>query len=213
MTSPMPCAPTWNAGWRTVADTAPACPDPGAVLRVARFFHAPRRSMRAMLESGPGEARLLAYVVIAALFLLAERIVRILSEAGPDTNLMARTLEQVVSLLFFLPLAYYAFAAVGTVIARACGGEGRWFEGRAAFFWAALVSAPVILISGLAAIAAGPGGWAPDVLREAGAIFFAWALACCYAEAFAFPSVLKVLAVIILIALVPFGLVWALATT
>lgn len=166
-----------------------------------------------MLQSGPGEARLIAYVVIATLFLLAERIMRILAEAGPETNVIARALEQVVSLLFFLPLVYYGLAALGTMIARAMGGEGRWFEGRAAFFWAALVSAPVILFTGLAAIAAGPGGWAPDVLREAGAIFFAWALACCYAEAFAFSSVLKVLAVIVLVALVPFGLVWALATT
>ena len=166
-----------------------------------------------MLESGPGEARLLAYVVIATLFLLAERVVRLTSEAGPETNLTARVIEQIVSLLFFLPLVYYALAALGTLVARAFGGDGSWFRGRAAFFWAALVSAPVILLAGLAAIVVGSPSWGADAFREAAAIFFAWALACCYAEAFAFPSVLKVLGVIALIVLVPVGFVWALATT
>ena len=196
-----------------MAEASPAGQDPGAILRVARFFHDPRGSMRAMLDSGPGEARLLAYALAAVSFLLAERIVRLLAEAGPETNLTARTLEQVVSLIFFMPLVYYGLAALGTVIARAFGGTGDWFRGRAAFFWAALVSAPVILMAGLAAVAAGPQGPVSDILREIGAIFFAWALACCYAEAFAFASVVKVLGAIVLIALVTLGLVWALATT
>ncbi len=166
-----------------------------------------------MLDSRPREARLLAYAVLATVILLAERILRLMAEAEPGTDMVARVMEQVVSLIFFLPLVYYAFAALGAWIARSFGGEGSWLEGRAAFFWAALVSAPVILAAGLAAIAAGPAGLAPDLLRQGGSIFFAWALANCYAEAFGFPSTLKVLAVIVLIALVPLGLVWALTST
>ena len=169
--------------------------------------------MRALLESNPREARLLAYIVIASAILLLERIARVLAEAGPDTNLSARVMEQTVSLIFFLPLVYYALAALGTGIVRIAGGQKSWFLSRAAFFWAALVSAPVILMSGLAAIAAGPSGWVPEVLRQIGPFFFAWAIACCYAEAFAFSSIAKVLGVIVLIALVPLGLVWALAAT
>ena len=57
--SPTPCAPRSSAGWTPVAEAVPASPDPGAILRVARFFHDPRGSMRAMLQSGPGEARLM----------------------------------------------------------------------------------------------------------------------------------------------------------
>ena len=67
-----------------------------------------------------------------------------------------------------------------------------------------------MLVAGVAAIAAaGIGGWVPDILRQVGSIFFAWALAHCYAEAFGFRSALKVLVVIALIALVPLGLLWA----
>lgn len=197
----------------TEAAPASAAPDPGAVLRVARFFHDPRGSMRSLLNSNPREARLLAYIVIACAILLAERIARVLAEAGADTNLSARIMEQVVSLLFFLPLVYYGLAALGTGIVRVLGGQKSWFLSRAALFWAALVSAPVILLSGLAAIAAGPVGWAPEILRQIGPFFFAWAMACCYAEAFAFSSIAKVLGVIVLIALVPLGLVWALTAT
>ena len=167
--------------------------------------------MRAVLDSGPGEARLLAYAVAAAAILLCERIVRVMAEAEAGTNVTARIMEQTVSLIFFLPLLYYILATLGTVLARAFGGQGGWFVGRAAFFWAALVSAPVVLMTGLAAIAAGGSGTAADVLRQVGAIFFAWALACCYAEAFAFASVAKVLGVIVVIALLPFALVWAIA--
>jgi hypothetical protein len=193
-----------------VAEALEESSHPGAILGVARFYHDPRGSMRAMLESGPREARLLAYAMIAVVLLLAERILSLMAAAGPGTDLTARVTEQAVSLLFFLPLAYCMLAALGTMIARAFGGTGSWFQGRAAFFWAALVSAPIMLVSGVAAIAAaGIGGWAPDILRQLGAIFFAWALAHCYAEAFGFRSALKVLVVIALIALVPLGLLWA----
>ena len=196
-----------------MADTAGTSAHPGAILGIARFFYDPRGSMRALLDSRPREARLLAYAVLAALFLLTGRILRLMAEAGPETDMVARTMEQVVSLIFFLPLLYYGLAAAGTGIARAFGGAGSWYEGRAAFFWAALVSAPVILAAGLAAIAAGSVGTVPDILRQSGSIFFAWALANCYAEAFGFSSTLKVLAVIVLIALVPLGLAWAVATS
>ncbi len=54
----------------TDSTPASAAPDPGAVLRVARFFHDPRGSMRALLQSSPREARLLAYIVIASAILL-----------------------------------------------------------------------------------------------------------------------------------------------
>lgn len=195
-----------------MADTARSSAHPGAILGIARFLHDPRGSMRAMLESNPGEARLLAYAVLAAMLLLVERLFRLFAEAAPGADLTPRVVEQVVSLMFFLPLAYYGLAAVATMIARALGGQGGWFQGRAAFFWAALVSAPIVVLTGLAALAAGPGAGAA-ILRQAASFFFAWALANCFAEAFGFTSTMRVLAVIVVIALVPLGLVWALAST
>ncbi len=185
---------------------------PGMVLGVARFYHDPRGSMRAMLESGPTEARLLAYAMIAAVFQLAGRVAQVVAGREGEADLTARVMEQTVSLLFFLPLVYYGLAAAGTVLARAFGGQGDWFLGRAAFLWAALVSAPVMLLSMLAGLVLTSA--APDVrplAGQIGPIFLGWALAQTFAEAFGFRRAMVVLAVIAGIALGLLGIIWAAA--
>jgi Yip1 domain len=170
------------------AEVTGAVRHPGLVLGVARFFHDPRASMRGVLESRPGEGRLLAYALLAAAILLAGRIAVLTIAAGRGAaDLLPQVSAQVASLMFFVPLVYYGLAALGTAAAKAFGGRGGWRDGRAAFFWAALVSAPVVVLSGLAALAFGLG---PGVLGVAvaqlGPVFFAWALAQCFAEAFGF---------------------------
>lgn len=178
---------------------------PGAVLGVARFFRAPRRSMRGVIESRPGEGRLFAYALGAGVILLLGRLPVLLAEAtagGVGADLPGRLGAQATALLFFVPLLYYALAALGTWIARSFGGVGGWRDGRVAFFWGALVSAPVMVLSSLVPLTM-PG--APDMVRaliaQAGPVFFAWALAQCYAEAFGFRRASMVLAVILVIAL------------
>jgi hypothetical protein len=161
---------------------------PGLVLGVARFFHDPRASMRGVLESRPSEGRLLAYALLAAGSLLAGRIATLTMATGAAaSDLLPQVAAQVASLMFFVPLVYYLLAALGTALARAFRGRGGWRDGRAAFFWAALVSAPAVVLSGLAALALDAG---PRVLSVAvaqiGPVFFAWALAQCFAEAFGF---------------------------
>ena len=161
---------------------------PGMILGFARFFHDPRASMRGVLESGPSEGRLLAYALLAAGMLLAGRIAT-LTIAAPASaaDLLPLLAAQVASLMFFVPLVYYLLAALGTALAKAFGGRGSWRDGRAAFMWAAVVSAPAVVLSGLAALAIDGG---PRVLSVAvaqvGPVFFAWALAQCFAEAFGF---------------------------
>lgn len=175
------------AGEMTRTETG-ALRHPGVVLGIARFFHAPRASMRGVLESRPSEGRLLAYAMLAAAILLAGRIAALTIAAGAAVaDVLPQVSAQVASLMFFVPLLYYGLAALGTALAKAFGGRGGWRDGRAAFFWAALVSAPVMVLSGLAALALGA---APGVLAVAvvqlGPVFFAWALAQCFAEAFGF---------------------------
>lgn len=176
---------------------AEAVRHPGLILGVARFFHDPRGSMRGMLESRPGEGRLLAYAFLAAGLLLAGRIATMTIAAGARVaDLLPQVAAQLASMLFFVPLAYYLLAALGTALAKAFGGRGSWRDGRAAFFWAALVSAPVAVLSGLAALAL---DGAPRALvagvAQVGPVFFAWALAQCYAETFGFARSWAVFAV------------------
>ena len=161
---------------------------PGLILGVARFFHDPRGSMRGVLASRPSEGQLLAYALLAAGLLLAGRIATVTMVARSGAiDLPQHVAVQAASLLFFVPLVYYLLAALGTALAKAFRGRGSWRDGRAAFFWAALVSAPVVALSNLAALAL---DGAPRALvagmAQIGPVFFAWALAQCFAEAFGF---------------------------
>ena len=161
---------------------------PGLILGVARFFHDPRGSMRGVLESRPSEGRLLAYALLAAALLLAGRIatLSVVAQSGA-ADLPPRVAAQVASMLFFVPLVYYLLAALGTALAKAFRGRGSWRDGRAAFFWAALVSAPVVVLSSLTALALDAVPPALSVaVAQVGPVFFGWALAQCFSEAFGF---------------------------
>ena len=189
---------------------AEALGHPGAVLGVARFFHDPRGSVRGMLASAPGEGRLLSYAMGAVSVLLAGRILGLSAAEGEmAADLPARLAAQAAALLFFVPLAYYALAALGTVIARAFGGRGGWRDGRAAFFWAALVSSPLVVLSGLAPLSmAGAPRELVAAVGQIGPAFFAWALAQCYAEAFGFRRAWAVFTVIACLVLGLVGMAW-----
>lgn len=153
--------------------------------------------MRGVLDSRPSEGRLFAYALFAAGIVLIGRITDTVATEPPGDAQMDMISGQVVSMLFFVPLVYYALAAAGTGIARLCGGTGSWHEGRAAFFWAALVSAPVILIASLAAVAVPPDLKPVSVLlAQFGQVVFAWAVAQCFAEAFGFTRTWAVFAAI-----------------
>jgi hypothetical protein len=171
---------------------------PGLILGVARFFHDPRGSMRGVLDSRPSEGRLLAYAFLAAGVLLAGRVGALAVAAqGSGADLTPRIAAETASVLFFVPIVYYLLAALGTALAKLAGGRGGWRDGRAAFFWAALVSAPVGVLTGFAALslhAAPPA--VTVVVAQIGPVFFAWALAQCYAEAFGFRRAWAVFAAI-----------------
>lgn len=183
---------------------------PGLILGVARFYHDPRGSVRGMLDSGPTEARLFGYAMIAVMILMVGEIAKQYLFGG--AQLVERASAEIVSMLFFVPLVYYGLAAIGTLIAKAFKGQGGWYHGRAAFFWAALVAAPLAVLSAIVPSymmrADLPGGLIL-LAGQAGAIFFAWALAVAFAEAFRFSRVWAVLTVIVLPIVLPLLAIWA----
>jgi hypothetical protein len=183
---------------------------PGLILGVARFFHDPRGSMRGVLVSNPNEGRLLAYALIAAAILLFGRILGLFVDPSAVTDdIGAHVTAETVSMLFFVPIFYYGIAALGTMLARMFGGKGTWRDGRAAFFWAALVSAPVVVVCAMAGSMLGPDAKpAIAVIAQLGQVFFAWALAQCFAEAFGFDRAWLVFVVIGAICLVILALLW-----
>ena len=186
---------------------ADALRHPGAVLGVARFFHAPRASRRGVLDSRPGEGRLLAYAIAAAAVMLAGRMLALAAMPGVDERDMAGSLAaHAAGFLIFVPLAWYGMAALGTLIARLAGGSGSWRDGRAAFFWAALVASPVMALSAVAQVRmTGAPLHLVVLVGQVGPVFFAWALAQCYAEAFGFRRSWAVFAVIAALVLAILG--------
>ena len=149
--------------------------------------------------------------------MLAGRIATLTIAARASVvDLLPLVAAQTASMLFFVPLVYYLLAAVGTALAKACSGRGSWRDGRAAFFWAALVSAPAVVLSGLAALTL---DGAPRALvagvAQIGPVFFAWALAQCFAETFGFARSWAVFAAIgaaVLLAVLPILLAARLAS-
>jgi hypothetical protein len=187
---------------------AEALRHPGPILGVARFYHAPRGSMRCILDSRPGEGRLLAYAMGAAAIWILGRIAIALAGAGPGTDVLGLAVANTLS-IGFLTLFFYVLATLGTALARVFRGTGSWHDGRAAFVWAALVTSPVLVLSSLAALSM-PGAppAALAALGQVGPVFFAWALAQCYAEAFGFAKAWAVFAVIAGLALAIAGALW-----
>ena len=165
--------------------------------------------MRGVLSRRPSEASLLAIVMFASLVVLAGRIVQIHLQFTNPEDRLELTMQHTVSQMLFVPLAYYGMAALGTYLSRLCGGQGSWREGRAAFFWAALVAAPIIALSLLVPLfMAGVPPEVSTVTAQVGAVFFTWALAQCFAEAFGFARTWLVFASFCVPALLIFVVVW-----
>lgn len=153
----------------------------------ARFFVNPRASVRAVLDSRPSEGRILAFGMFAAIVMFMRQTADILSRPDLIDDQSELVMQSFVSFAFFVPLAYYLVAAAGTLAAKACGGTGNWYEGRVAFFWAAFISAPVTMLTGILPIFV-PSLPEPITIAigQVGVFFFAWAIAQAFAEAFSF---------------------------
>lgn len=179
----------------------------GILSSAGRFFVNPRASVRAVLDSKPSEGRILAFGMFAALVLFLRQMANILIRPDLLADRTELVMQNFVSFLFFVPLAYYLVAALGSGVAKLCKGDGSWYDGRVAFFWAAFISAPIMLITGVLP------SLAPDLpqpvliaIGQIGVFFFAWAIAQAFSEAFAFTRTWLVLIVVCSPAIVTFAL-------
>ncbi|HUF87825.1 MAG TPA: YIP1 family protein [Thermohalobaculum sp.] len=172
----------------------------GLVWRVLTAWTDLRGALRAELDRGPTEGRLLFYAMLSGLIWFLGRAALVawgpLAPIYPPDEFRARLAAELVSSVFFRTLALYALAALAGAIARAAGGTGGWRDSRAALFWAALVAAPAILAAHLLSVLlTGVPGQAGAIAGMLGALAFGWVAAQCIAEAHGFRSALRVLAV------------------
>jgi hypothetical protein len=188
----------------------------GVLWRMLGAWADLRGSMRVELDRAPSEGRLLFYAMFAGLFRFAGAAMALtygpLALVTPADVFRGKIAAAFIVIFLFLPLVYYAVAAIGGALARSMGGSGGWYNSRAALFWAALVAAPVILASKLLAlILAGLPGLVTGSVEMLGEVAFAWTTAHCFAEAHDFDSAWRVFAVVAALAAAIVGGVYLLS--
>ncbi|WP_339949879.1 hypothetical protein [uncultured Albimonas sp.] len=207
---------------QAAATTPDGRPAPrGLVGRIAAAWSGRHREViRADLEAGVSESRLLAYAMGTGLLLLITSLPAVLADRGRDAAASGAggaalsvgevVTMQVVANLFFLPLFLYGVAALARMLLRLFGGTGGWQATRLAVFWAPLAAAPASLaaaaITSMLAVA-GAGALAlsaPGALAGAAGLWF-WCAG--LAEAHGFRRAWPAFVAIVLVWVV--GTIWA----
>jgi hypothetical protein len=118
----------------------------------------PRAVMRQHLARGRSEPfafSLLLVFLILAFVSQWPTAARAAFVAG-EPSAWPRILPTAYGLLAAIPFLY-GFAALGHLAARAMGGQGSWYGGRIALFWALAAVGPLMLLQGLVSGMIGPG--------------------------------------------------------
>ncbi|GHA42025.1 hypothetical protein GCM10008927_03100 [Amylibacter ulvae] len=110
----------------------------------------PRKIMRKQMDVGIREEQTLFYALFFGAMHLVSQMPNIAVKATKTEQSIANlTAMQFASSVFITPLVIYGIALVFHFIMRAFNGAGLGVQTRRAVFWAAIVSVPFMLISGI----------------------------------------------------------------
>lgn len=145
---------------------------------IATAYRNPVAVVAAQDAQGVSEPQTLFYGMLFGFlsFLAQLPVLSVLAERG-GPPLFALAAANLVVFLFFLPLMLYVLAGLSHAILARFGGSASWAQSRRALFWSALVSTPLILLSGLAAPVL-PHPLVVAVQLLTGAVFFWQWIAC-----------------------------------
>ena len=151
---------------------------------ITQAYKGPRREMRHQL-SIVTEPRILMLAFLFCLLSFVARmpeLAKISHLAGDDPATMrARFGGMFVATVFMAPLMLYGIAALSHLVMKALGGQGTWQGARLALMWAALVTCPLMLLSGIFKV------YTPSpvffVATCVTAVVFLWQWFSCLAEA------------------------------
>lgn len=152
------------------------------VSDIGAAYRGPRREMANQLTLMT-EPRILMLAFTFCLLTYVSRMPELsaISHMAEDdaATMQARFATLFVSSVIMAPLFLYLVAALSHLILRALGGQGTWQQARLALMWSALVTSPLVLISGVCKVFA-PG---PFFLVATGltAVVFFWQWAACLA--------------------------------
>lgn len=110
----------------------------------------PRAVVRRLLDQGMSEPFAFSLLVTFLILAFTAATPNLARQAFllPETPLIQRLFAAALGLLATIPL-WYLLAAIGHLVARAFGGQGSYFGGRLALFWALVVVSPAMLLQGL----------------------------------------------------------------
>lgn len=128
------------------------------VADIVESWRHPARVMRRHLARGRSEPFAFSLLLV---FLLVSFIARWpaaarVSALDPAIPVSPQLIPFAMGSLAAIPVLYL-LAALGAGAARALGGQGSWYGGRLALFWALVVSSPLVLLTGLVAGFIGSG--------------------------------------------------------
>ena len=117
---------------------------------IVAAYKAPTVEMRRHIDNGVREAQTLFFAVLFGGLSFLSLLPDIAKRAHlTDDSLSGLAAAQLIASVFMMPLLMYGIAALSHVILARFGGQGEHIEARRALFWAAVVTAPVMLISAL----------------------------------------------------------------
>ncbi len=108
--------------------------------------------MARQLQSGIGEERALAYVMIACFVFFVASLPALARQNHLDPNeggFAALAGGALLGATIMAPLMFYGIAAVSRLVAMVFSGNGTWLRSRLALFWSLLAITPMMLLRGL----------------------------------------------------------------
>ncbi|MBC6441839.1 MAG: hypothetical protein GDA53_01725 [Rhodobacteraceae bacterium] len=121
------------------------------VTNILRAYRAPRAALGNELAQ-LAEPRTLMIGILFCLLTFVARMPEVAAvsfAAGDDAATRnGRYGAMFVSTILFAPLMMYFIAGLAHALLRPFGGRATWGEARLVFFWATLVTAPLVLMSG-----------------------------------------------------------------
>ncbi len=115
---------------------------------IVAAYKAPKREMRRHIDNVIAEEQTLFFAMLFGGFSFLAQLPDIAKRAHiTEQSLSAMTAAQFIASVFMMPLLMYGIAAISHFICARFGGQGDHIGARRALFWAAVVTAPVLLLS------------------------------------------------------------------
>ena len=119
------------------------------ICDIALAYRAPRKAMQVQVERGITEPQTLFYGMLFGIINLIANYPRVSLTAPDQDTLTGMMAGLFIAYVFFLPLMLYGLAAVIHWVLKKLAGQATWVEARRALNWSAIVTSPIILISGI----------------------------------------------------------------